>query len=171
MEENSDALVFRDATIEDLPLITEIYNSTVESRLVTADTEKVSVESKTEWFYQHTPHKRPLLIIQNKSGKTVGWLSFQSFYGRPAYDATAEISLYLHADFRSKGLGKKVLFYAIEKAKTLHIHNLLGIIFSHNLASVALFRQFEFEEWGFLPDVAVMDDKPYSVTILGKKID
>ena len=37
-------MTFRDATLDDLPKIVEIYNSTVASRLVTADLESVSVE-------------------------------------------------------------------------------------------------------------------------------
>ena len=34
------------ATIEDLPAIVAIYNETIASRMVTADTEEVSVQSK-----------------------------------------------------------------------------------------------------------------------------
>jgi L-amino acid N-acyltransferase YncA len=36
----------RDAVEEDLPAIVEIYNSTVPSRMVTADPEPVSIESR-----------------------------------------------------------------------------------------------------------------------------
>lgn len=38
----------RSAITEDLPRIVEIYNSTVDSRMVTADTSPVTVESRTE---------------------------------------------------------------------------------------------------------------------------
>jgi L-amino acid N-acyltransferase YncA len=36
----------RDADEADLPVIVEIYNSTVPTRMVTADTEPVSIESR-----------------------------------------------------------------------------------------------------------------------------
>jgi len=39
-------VIIRTALESDLPAIVEIYNSTVPSRMVTADTEPVSVESR-----------------------------------------------------------------------------------------------------------------------------
>ena len=87
--------MIRNAVIEDLDDIVGIYNSTIPGRMVTADTEKVTVESKKQWFYEHFPSFRPLWVMENNE-KIIGWLSFQSFYGRPAYNATAEISIYIH---------------------------------------------------------------------------
>ena len=57
-------MTFRDATLDDLPKIVEIYNSTVTSRLVTADLEPVSVESKLSWFHQHNSEFRPLWMVE-----------------------------------------------------------------------------------------------------------
>jgi L-amino acid N-acyltransferase YncA len=162
-------MIFRDALIEDLETIVAIYNSVVPSRMVTADTEPVSVESRIEWFHKHTPEKRPLWVIEDKEQIT-GWIGFHSFYGRPAYDATAEISIYLHPDARGKGLGKQTLRYCIDQCPRLGIKNLLGYIFSHNEPSLKLFRGFGFTEWGQLPDIAVLDGIKRSVTIVGKHI-
>ncbi|MDI9365978.1 MAG: hypothetical protein QM541_13560 [Flavobacterium sp.] len=49
------ALQFSDASIEDLPTIVAIYNSTIAARMVTADTKPVNVASKLAWFQQHNP--------------------------------------------------------------------------------------------------------------------
>ena len=97
-----DAIKIRDAQISDLPDIVSIYNSTIPSRMVTADLEPVSVQSKEEWFKEHSPDFRPLWVVE-LDGKICAWLSFQSFYGRPAYNGTAEVSIYLHEDFRGQG--------------------------------------------------------------------
>jgi L-amino acid N-acyltransferase YncA len=160
---------FRDASLDDLNDIVAIYNSTVPSRLVTADTEPVSVESRIEWFHKHIPGKRPLWVVTEGS-RVIGWIAFHSFYGRPAYDATAEISIYLHEDFRGKGLGKRVLEHGIDQCPQLGIKNLLGYIFSHNEPSLKLFRSFGFTDWGLLPNIAVLDNIERSVSILGKRI-
>jgi len=45
------------------------------------------------------------------------------------------------------------------------------LIFSHNIPSIKLFKSFGFKEWGILPDVAIMDGKEYSLSILGKRIN
>src|ERR1700709_2056399 len=108
------ALIYRNAPIESLPGIVEIYNSTVASRMVTADTEPVTIESRIKWFNEHSPNKRPLWVIEDESHAILGWASFQSFYGRPAYDATVEISIYLDEQQRGKGLGKQVLQHCID---------------------------------------------------------
>jgi phosphinothricin acetyltransferase len=85
-------ITIRDAKISDLPQIVEIYNSTIAGRMVTADTEPVTVEERTAWFESHNPEKRPLWVAVEDE-KVVAWISFKSFYGRPAYDHTAEIAI------------------------------------------------------------------------------
>lgn len=160
---------FRDATKNDLARIVEIYNSTIASRMVTADTEPVTVESKMKWFAKHTSEKRPLWVV-DQNGDTVGWVSFQSFYGRPAYDATAEISIYLDEAVRGTGLGRKILQHALENCAGLEIKTLLGFIFSHNHPSLELFRKFGFNEWAMLPNIAVLDGIERSLVIVGKRV-
>jgi L-amino acid N-acyltransferase YncA len=162
-------LQFRDAFVIDLPKIVEIYNSTIAGRMVTADTEPVSVDSRLNWFREHNSQTRPLWIVSD-GDKVIGWVSFQSFYGRPAYDATAEISIYLDESCRGKGYGKQVLDYAIEACQKLGIENLLGYIFAHNEPSLRLFKSRGFEQWGLLPDIANLDGVKRSLIILGKRI-
>ena len=159
-------MIYKNATLNDLPEIVAIYNSTIASRLVTADTEPVSVEDKTDWFNKHHPHTRPLWMVTHDQ-QTIGWVSFNSFYGRPAYNGTAELSIYLHENARGKGFGKKILQYCIDRAPSLQIHTLLGFIFSHNKPSIVLFEQAGFKEWGLLKDVAIMDNNKYSLSIYG----
>jgi L-amino acid N-acyltransferase YncA len=161
---------FRDANIDDLPRIVEIYNSTVAGRMVTADTEPVSVSSRLHWFNDHSSHKRPLWVIESEANDIIGWVSFQSFYGRPAYDATAEISIYLDASVRGNGVGKKVLDHAIQSCGSLRIKTILGYIFSHNEPSIKLFESFGFKVWGVFPNIAVLDGVERSVTVVGKRL-
>jgi len=138
--------------------------------MVTADTEMMTVESRQKWFDEHEPLKRPLWVIEDDKKEVIGWVSFQSFYGRPAYDATAEVSIYLDESQRGAGLGRQALQYCIDHAGGLGITTLLGFIFAHNEPSLKLFRRFGFEDWGTLPNVAVLDGKERSLKILGKRI-
>lgn len=164
-------LSYRNATQNDLKKITEIYNATIPSRLATADTEPVSLESKQKWFDEHSANKRPLWIIEDNKKNIIGWVSFQSFYGRPAYDGTVEISIYLDEEYQGKGLGKQILEYCMNKAPEFEIKIILGFIFSHNEPSIKLFKHFGFEVWGQLPNIATLDNIDRSLSILGKRID
>lgn len=163
-------LSYRDAEAADLPAIVSIYNSTIPSRLVTADTEPVTVDSRKEWFHAHEPLHHPLWVAEEERGVIAGWISFQAFYGRPAYDATAEISIYLGETFRGRGLGGAMLDYSLSRAPSLGISTVLGFIFSHNAPSLALFRRFGFEEWGVLPRIAVLDGVERGLTIVGRRV-
>ena len=160
---------FRDATLDDLPGIVAIYNSTVPSRLVTADLEPVTVESRLAWFHAHGPQARPLWVVE-ENGTVLAWLSFSDFYGRPAYLRSAEVSIYLAESVRGKGLGKQLLQAALERAPALGIDTLLGFIFGHNEPSLRLFKGFEFQTWGTLPRVAVLDGVERDLVILGRRL-
>lgn len=160
---------FTYATLHDLPKIVETYNASIPSRLATADLEPVSVISKLQWFNAHSNEKRPLWLI-NHNDEYAGWMSFNSFYGRPAYNSTVEVSIYLNPSFQKKGLGKACLQKAIDACSELKIKNLLGFIFGHNEASLKLFYSFGFEKWGTLPKIARLDEYEADLIILGKKI-
>ena len=162
-------LSMRIAKIEDLPRIVEIYNSTIPSRMVTADLDPITVHSRINWFNEHEPSKRPLYII-TLEGKTAGWLSFQSFYGRPAYNGTAEISIYIDENYRGKGIGQYSIQKAIEVSPDLGVSTLLGFIFAHNEPSLKLFYKFGFQEWANLPRVAKLDGVERDLMILGKRV-
>lgn len=163
-------ITFINAEAADLPKIVATYNSTIPSRLVTADLEPVSVESKKNWFNAHSASHRPLWLVAI-DGQYAGWMSFNSFYGRPAYDGTVEISIYLEESERGKGLGKACLEKAIAVAPTLNIKTLLGFIFAHNETSLKLFKSFGFAKWAHLPEVAEMDGLLRDLVIVGRKTE
>ncbi len=167
--------VHRLARRDDLPVIVDIYNSTVASREVTADTEPVSVASREAWFNEHTPERRPLWTIHDAADTAddpavIGWMSYSNFYGRPAYSGTAELSIYIAEEWRGKGLGKYCLEQAIAFAPEIKVHTLLGFIFGHNVPSLALFRKFGFDTWATFPRVANLDGVERDLIILGKRV-
>ncbi len=161
----------RDATTADLPAIVEIYNATIPGRMATADTEPITVASRLAWFEAHNPATRPLWVLVDEGSNTVAaWLSFNSFYGRPAYNPTAELSLYVAESYRRRGLGRWLLQQAIGRAPGCELSNLLGFIWAHNGASLRLFEEFGFERWGHLPRVAILDGIERDLIIVGRRV-
>ena len=159
----------RHATREDLPAIVEIYNATIPSRLVTADLEPVSVESRIGWFEQHKPNSRPLWVAEH-DGRIAGWLSLSNFYARPAYHKSAELSFYVDETFRHRGLGSHFLTQATAHAPSLGIDRLIGFVFGHNQPSQRLLKKFDFRCWGNLPGVTRLDGIERDVIIFGRII-
>jgi L-amino acid N-acyltransferase YncA len=162
-------LKFRLAEFSDLEEIVRIYNSTIPSRLVTADLNFVSVGDRTPWFYKHSADKRPLWMVESE-GELVGWAGLQNFHEREAYDITAEISIYLDEKARGRGLGRMILQEIVRISPSLGIEKLIGLIFSHNTPSIQLFKSEGFSEWGNLPNVAKLDGILRGLTIVGKDL-
>ena len=161
----------RDAVAEDLPAIVEIYNSTIPSRVVSADTEPVSVEQRSSWFDEHEPSRRPIWVMESGEG-IIGWLSLSDFYdGRPAYHATAEIGVYVREDHRGEGIGRRLVEEAIRRGPELGLNTLTAGVFAHNEASVGLFEKMGFRKWAHFPNVAELDGVERNLVVLGLRLD
>lgn len=161
----------RIASETDLPAIVEIYNSIVPGRQVTADLEPVTIEARKPWLAAHNAQTRPVwVLIEQRSGTTVGWMSFDTFYARAAYDGTVMIALYLAETHRRQGLGAALLEEALRLAPRHGIHTILGYIFGHNAPSLGLFEKAGFERWAKLPRVAVLDGKERDLIIMGRRL-
>ena len=161
----------RDAVAADLPAIVEISNSTIPSRVVSADTEPVSVEQRTPWFDEHEPSRRPIWVME-EGGEVIGWLSLSDFYdARPAYHATAEIGVYVREGFRGKGLGRRLVEEAIRRGPELGLKTLTAGAFAHNEASIGLFERMGFRKWAHFPNVAELDGVERDLIVLGLRLD
>ncbi len=161
----------RDAVAGDLPAIVEIYNSTIPGRIVSADTEPISVEDRSDWFHEHEPSRRPIWVVED-GGEVAGWLSLSDFYdARPAYHATAEIGVYVREDHRGKGIGRRLVEEAISRAPELGLKTLTAGAFGHNEASLGLFEDMGFRKWAHFPKVAELDGVARDLVVLGLRLD
>jgi len=160
-------LIIRDAVEADLPEIIQIYNATVPTRMVTAELEPTTVETRLPWFREHSPEQYPFWVAES-DGRVIGWLDFKRFIPRCAYRGTAEISVYVDENFRDRGVGQRLLQHAITRAPSLGITALVGLVFGHNEPSLKLFERLGFERWAFLPGVAQLDSVQRDLVMLGQ---
>ena len=158
--------MIREATSDDLEQIVAIYNTSIPGRLATADLNLISVDSRRSWLLEHGASHHPLWVYENE-GKVVGWLSLSTFYQRAAWDATAEISVYVNPSHQKQGIAAKLVAEAVSLAPTLGLTSILALIFGHNQPSLNLFHRFGFKDWGQLPQVCELDGIKRDVMILG----
>lgn len=166
----------RNAVEADLPAIVAIYNAVIPGRMVTADLEPVTVESRRPWLLAHQAPTRPIWVLIDEAGSAgpggtvAAWLSVDTFYPRAAYDGTAMIAIYVEERYRRRGLGRALLETALQRAPQLGLHTLLGYIFGHNAPSLRLFESFGFARWGHLPRVAILDGVERDLIITGRRL-
>ena len=162
-------MIIRDALEADLPAIVEIYNEAIRGRISTAQLDEVSVAERLPWFQQHSAESHPLWVAEI-DGVIAGWFSFHPFIKRAAYRRTAEVSVYVNAKFRRRGVAKQLLEEALAHSPRLGLTALIGYIFEHNEPSLLLFAQRGFERWGFLPRVTVVDEIERGIVIMGRRV-
>jgi len=160
----------RIAAEDDLPAITEIYNQAVALRSATADLAPVSVENRKAWLARHDPGQYPVFVAEDE-GTVTGWCSLSPYRpGRMALRHTAEISYYIHEDFRGLGVGSRLISDVIDRCPALGIKVLFAILLDINTTSVGILEKFGFEQWGHLPNVASFDGKECGHLYYGRRL-
>jgi len=163
-------MTIRSSIENDYLEIVNIYNHAVDEKFATADTEYVSVESKMNWFEQHSIDTYPIYVAE-ENNEIVGWCSLSPHrLGRKALRTVAEISYYIHKDHRRKGIANSLITHTIRKAKQLGFKNLITILLDLNKPSIYLLEKFGFEKWGHLPEIALIDETICGQFIYGKKL-
>ena len=163
-------MTIRSATSKDYSEIVKIYNHAVDEKFATADTQHVTLESRKDWFAQHSAQTYPIYVAE-QDGEIIGWCSLSPHRpGRKALRTVAEISYYIHKDHRRKGVASSLINYTIESANSLGFKNLISILLDLNKPSIYILEKFGFEKWGHLPEVAYIEGVICGQFIYGKKL-
>jgi len=143
----------RPARREDCPGILEIYNDAVLTTTATYDYEPRTLEQRQSWFDEHQRIDFPIFVAVNGIQRIVGWSALNRYHDRMGYRFTTENSIYIAADFRGQGIGKKLLAPLIDSAKRLGLRAIIAAIDGENEASVRLHAGFGFESVGHFKKV------------------
>jgi L-amino acid N-acyltransferase YncA len=160
----------RVARADDLPRIVEIYNQAVLQGGVTADLQPLDFRNRRAWFEEHTPGRYPIFLA-DVDGVVAGWCSLSPYRpGRGALRFTAEISYYVDAAHRRKGIGTALTRHALEACPALELKNLIAFILERNTPSIDLLRKAGFSEWGRFPRVADFNGEECGHVLLGLRV-
>ena len=87
----------------DLPVVKEIYDWYIRNSTSTFHTEPIQLEQLSEFIYVDH-HLYQSFLIQDENDFLVGYCLLTSHKKRPAYDRTAEVTVYLKHDQLGKGM-------------------------------------------------------------------
>ena len=94
-----------------------------------------------------------------------------SFYaGRPAYDATAEVSVYLATAYQRRGIGRRLKEFVIGECPRLGVTTLLSMHFDHNEATRRINESLGFQQLGHLTEIAVVQGHKRGLVIWALRI-
>jgi L-amino acid N-acyltransferase len=159
----------RAATEADQEALRAIYNDAVMNTTATFDLQPRSLEDQLAWFAEHLP-PHPV-IVWEEGGKVLGWGSISAYASRPAYRFTGEVSVYVAATARRKGIGEALLRELTKLGDRHGLHVLLGRITEENLASLRLAEKVGYVRVGLLEEVGFKFDRWLNVAIYEKRCD
>lgn len=163
------AVIVRRAELEDVPAITEIYNEAILTTTASFDTEPKSLADRVAWFQSHD-ERHPVLVAVVE-GAVVGWACLTRWSDRPAYDATAETSFYVHSSHRGQGIGRLLKQAIINEARRLSYHTLIARAADGSQESLHLNQSFGFQLVGTLKEVGHKFGRYLDVHIMQKMLD
>lgn len=142
-------MTIRKARWEDIPILQEIYNEEVLHGTASFDTEAKDRANREQWFRAHGDGY-PLLVAELE-GAVAGYASLSVYRERPAYRPSVELSVYIHKDYRRRGLAEALMKELLALAKADgRIRNVISIITGGNTASIALHEKLGFQFVGRL---------------------
>lgn len=136
---------------QDWSAVQSIYREGIASGNATFETE---VPDWEEWDKIHLPHCR---LVARSGEQLVGWAALSPVSSRCIYAGVAEVSLYVKASQRSKGIGKALLRELIEESEGKGIWTLNASIFPENAASIAVHKALGFREIGYKERIGQVD--------------
>jgi len=139
-------VAIRSAVLADCAVISDIYNHYVLNDTCTYQEVPDLIEDRAKWFRHHGP-QHPVIVAE-AGGRVVGWASLSPYHPRTAYRFTVENSIYLHPDWRRRGIGRLLLQELIDSAKALGYRAIIAVISSEQTGSITIHENFGFVEVG-----------------------
>lgn len=125
-----------------------IYAQGIETNMSTLQT---SIPEYEEWDNSHLKDCR---YVVTENDKVAGWVALTAVSSRCVYAGVAEVSVYIHNDYKRKGIGSMLLNHIVEESEKIGIWTLQSGIIQENEASIELHKKCGFREVGYREKIA-----------------
>ena len=152
-------LIIRSIAKDDVFACLSIYNYEVEHGVATLDLEPRTLEEWHEWYNAHSDEQYPI-IVGTIDDVVVGYASLSPYRLKDAFKSTVELSIYIHQNYRGRGVATRLMEHILEMAKAdTMIHNVVSVITAGNERSTKLHNRFGFTYCGLTPEVGFKHGK------------
>ena len=112
--------------------VKKIYQEGIETGNATFETD---VPSHEQWDETHLKNAR---LVATENEDVLGWAAITPVSGRCAYAGVGEVSVYVSAFARGKGVGRKLLEALVTQSESIGLWTLQAGIFPENIASIKI---------------------------------
>jgi L-amino acid N-acyltransferase YncA len=139
----------RAATEADAIACARLYAPYVRDTCVTFELEAPAPEEMARRIREYSSHA-PWLLAVDEARQVLGYAYGSRYRARPAYDWTAEVTVYVAHAAQRRGIGRALYRALLELMRLQGFHSALGVISLPNAASIALHEALGFEPAGVL---------------------
>lgn len=127
---------------------------------------ETTVPGWSDWDRARLPACR---LVARESGQILGWAALSPISSRAVYRGVAEVSVYVAASARGRGVGRALLNSLVESSERNGVWTLQAGIFPENEASVVLHQQCGFRVVGVRERIGRMDGRWRDVLLLERR--
>ena len=122
----------------------------------------LTVEQEREFLRGKKESERELMLIAIANGKHIGNCSVMQLGTNRRYAHRCQIGIALYHEFCSRGIGRKMMEAALQKAKEAGYEQAELEVIAGNERAISLYKQLGFEEFGVFPDNIKYKDGSYA---------
>lgn len=148
---------------EHAPAVQSISEEGINTRIATFTT---ALPSWEEWDKSHLPHSR-LVAMQDK--EVIGWAALTPVSSRCVYAGVAEVSVYVKANARGRGVGKELLQQLVTESEENNLWMLQSSVIAANTSSIALHHAAGFRTVGYREKLGQFKGEWHDVVLLEKR--
>ncbi len=147
------------------PAVREIYGEGIATGNATFETELPT------WEKWDADHRKDCRLVATNSADTnvLGWAALSPVSSRRVYRGVAEVSVYVAANARGRGVGKALLSTLVSESDSSGIWTLQAGIFPENTASIALHKSCGFHEVGVRQRIGKLGNMWRDVMLLERR--
>jgi len=156
-------MIFSEITADNFDIVGKIYGEGIKTGLATFESQ---VPSWEKWDQSHLEFGR---ITLEKEGQILGWAALSSVSDRCVYGGVAEVSVYVAATARGRGVGEKLLNQLVLESEENGIWTLQSGIMTENYGSIRLHEKCGFRKIGYREKVARLDGEWKDNTLMERR--
>ncbi len=166
----SAGLLVRPAEKADMAQVLAIYNHEVRTSTSTYQYAERTLEEQVGQWELKRSDGHGFFVATTLDGRIAGYATYGLFRPREGWRFTCEHSVYLHADWRGRGVGKLLMAPVMAHARWRGFHVMVGVVDASNEASVRLHRSLGFDVAGIIKEGGYKFDRWLDVALLQARL-
>ena len=165
------AIIVRDFCVTDIESLTELYNQYILETAITFDLHPFTTEQRQlSWMSHYSFSGRQRLLVAERDGVVLGYVTSSQFHTKAAYDTSVETSIYLCKEAKGQGIGSQLYGALFDVLAGEDVHRAYAGITLPNAASMAIHQKFGFEQVGLFREVGRKFDRYWDVAWLERSM-